>query len=80
MAPGARCALQFFWLGDRSTPSPFTPAFAADILSTELQRALVYAGFVLPYSGETVPGFHGILLYRIHGEHDTAFYRIRQLR
>jgi len=29
---------------------------------------LVYAGFVLPYSGGTVPGFHGILLYRIFGD------------
>ena len=65
MAQGALYALQFFWLGDRSTPSPFTPAFAADLLSIELRRALVHAGFVLPYSGETAPGFHGILLYHI---------------
>jgi hypothetical protein len=34
----------------------------------KLRRALVYAGFVLPYSGETVPGFHGILLYHILGD------------
>lgn len=63
-------ALQFFWLGDRSTSSPFTPGL----------RALVYAGFVLPYSGGTVPGFHGILLYCIHIECNTAFYRIRQFQ
>ena len=27
-------------------------------------RALVHAGFVLPYSGATAPGFHGVLSLR----------------
>ena len=44
---------QFFWLGDPSTSGSFTS-----------QATLVFAGFVLPYSGATAPGFHGILSLR----------------